>query len=103
MAELIPIVPGEVVEIAPGVRRLTALFDQYQYHEALIFGHALEGNLHFVFTPSFDSSAEVKRYNDFMDAVSELVAVEFGGSLKAEHGTGQGDHARQRGIAVRSG
>ena len=42
-----------------------------------------------MFTPSFDSSAEVKRYNDFMDAVSELVAVEFGGSLKAEHGTGR--------------
>jgi len=78
-----------VEALAEGVRRLTVLFDQYQYHEALIFGHALEGNLHFVFTPSFDSSAEVKRYNDFMDAVSELVAVEFGGSLKAEHGTGR--------------
>lgn len=78
-----------VEHLAEGVRRLTALFDRFGYTEALIFGHALEGNLHFVFTPGFDSSAEVQRYSDFMDAVSQLVAVEFGGSLKAEHGTGR--------------
>ncbi|PXW93521.1 D-lactate dehydrogenase [Sphaerotilus hippei] len=75
--------------LAEGVLRLTALFDKHGYDEALIFGHALEGNLHFVFAPGFDSPAEVQRYSDFMDEVSTLVAVEFGGSLKAEHGTGR--------------
>ena len=75
--------------LAEGVMRLTALFDRHGYDEALIFGHALEGNLHFVFAPGFDSAAEVQRYSDFMDEVSQLVAVEFGGSLKAEHGTGR--------------
>ncbi|NDY90375.1 FAD-binding and (Fe-S)-binding domain-containing protein [Ideonella livida] len=78
-----------VEKLAEGVLRLTALFDTHGYTEALIFGHALEGNLHFVFAPSFDSPAEVQRYSDFMDEVSLLVAVEFGGSLKAEHGTGR--------------
>ncbi|WP_085315842.1 FAD-binding and (Fe-S)-binding domain-containing protein [Derxia lacustris] len=78
-----------VEKLAEGVLRLTELFDRYRYDEALIFGHALEGNLHFVFAPGFESPAEVKRYSDFMDAVGELVAVEFGGSLKAEHGTGR--------------
>ncbi len=46
-------------------------------------------NLHFVFTQGFDDPAQVARYGAFMDAVAELVAVRFGGSLKAEHGTGR--------------
>ncbi len=72
-----------------GVTRLQALFDKYHYSEALIFGHALAGNLHFVFTQAFDTPAEIQRYDHFMQDVAQLVAVEFGGSLKAEHGTGR--------------
>ena len=78
-----------VDRLAEGVRGLTQLFDRFHYDEALVFGHALDGNLHFVFTPAFDTDAEVQRYSAFMDAVSQLVAVDFGGSLKAEHGTGR--------------
>ena len=75
--------------LAAGVNRLLALLDEYHYDEAVLFGHALEGNLHFVFTQRFDQPEEVARYSAFMQAVSQLVAVEFGGSLKAEHGTGR--------------
>lgn len=78
-----------VEQLAEGVLRLRALLEHHGYTEGLIFGHALEGNLHFVFAPGFDSDAEVQRYSRFMDDVSHLVAVEFGGSLKAEHGTGR--------------
>jgi D-lactate dehydrogenase len=78
-----------VERLAEGVLRLRALLQQHGYTEALIFGHALDGNLHFVFAPGFDSDAEVQRYSRFMDDVGQLVAVEFGGSLKAEHGTGR--------------
>lgn len=78
-----------VEQLAIGVRRLIALFEKHRYDEAILFGHALEGNLHFVFTQGFNSPAEVARYQAFMDDVAELVAVEFGGSLKAEHGTGR--------------
>ena len=53
------------------------------------FGHALEGNLHFVFTPDFNLPEEVKRYESFMDEVCELVAGKLAGSLKAEHGPGR--------------
>ena len=76
-------------KLAEGVSRLQQLFDKYHYHEAIIFGHALEGNLHFVFTQGFDDSREVARYDAFMQDVTALVATEFGGSLKAEHGTGR--------------
>ncbi|MFK3947919.1 FAD-binding and (Fe-S)-binding domain-containing protein [Pseudomonas fulva] len=78
-----------VEQLAEGVNRLIQLFDQHRYDEAIIFGHALEGNLHFVFTQGFNSAEEVARYQAFMDNVAQLVAVEFGGSLKAEHGTGR--------------
>jgi D-lactate dehydrogenase len=78
-----------VEQLAIGVRRLIALFEKHHYDEAILFGHALEGNLHFVFTQSFESPIEVARYQAFMEDVTQLVAVEFGGSLKAEHGTGR--------------
>lgn len=78
-----------VENLANGVRDLQALFDKYAYSEAIIFGHALEGNLHFVFTQGFDSQQEITRYGNFMDDVAELVAVKYQGSLKAEHGTGR--------------
>lgn len=75
--------------LAEGVAELQALFKKYQYNEAILFGHALEGNLHFVFTQGFDDSKEVERYEALMDEVAQLVAVKYGGSLKAEHGTGR--------------
>ncbi len=78
-----------VEQLAEGVNRLLALLDKHRYDEAIIFGHALEGNLHFVFTQGFDSAAEKARYEAFMQDVAQLVAVEFGGALKAEHGTGR--------------
>ncbi len=78
-----------VEQLASGVNRLIELFDKHHYDEAILFGHALEGNLHFVFTQGFNSAEEVARYQAFMDDVAQLVAVEFGGSLKAEHGTGR--------------
>lgn len=78
-----------VEQLAQGTRALQALFERHGYHEAIIFGHALEGNLHFVFTQDFAVPDEVARYAAFMREVAELVAGEYGGSLKAEHGTGR--------------
>ncbi|MHA6495350.1 FAD-binding and (Fe-S)-binding domain-containing protein [Pseudomonas borbori] len=78
-----------IEQLAEGVNRLIGLFDKHGYDEAIIFGHALEGNLHFVFTQGFDDPQQITRYAAFMDDVNQLVAVEFGGSLKAEHGTGR--------------
>lgn len=78
-----------IPQLADGVAKLTALFDKHGYDEALLFGHALDGNLHFVFAPGFESPAEVDRYEAFMQDVSDLVAGEYDGSLKAEHGTGR--------------
>ncbi|MEW2514612.1 FAD-binding and (Fe-S)-binding domain-containing protein [Streptomyces sp. NPDC046870] len=67
---------------------LTGLFDRYGYQDAVIFGHARDGNLHFMLTQDFDSAAEVERYARFTDAMVDLV-LDAGGTLKAEHGTGR--------------
>ena len=78
-----------IERLAEGVNRLIQLFEKHAYSEAILFGHALEGNLHFVFTQGFDDPLQVARYEAFMQDVTQLVAVEFGGALKAEHGTGR--------------
>ena len=51
-----------VERLAEGVNRLIELLDKHRYDEAILFGHALEGNLHFVFTQGFDDPAQVARY-----------------------------------------
>ncbi|REG83816.1 FAD-binding and (Fe-S)-binding domain-containing protein [Marinomonas pollencensis] len=78
-----------VEQLAEGVLELQGVFQKHGYDEAILFGHALEGNLHFVFTQGFDAPAEVIRYEKLMDEVAQLVAVKYQGSLKAEHGTGR--------------
>ncbi|TCK03030.1 FAD-binding and (Fe-S)-binding domain-containing protein [Marinobacterium mangrovicola] len=78
-----------VPQLASAVADLHRLFEHWGYSEAIIFGHALEGNLHFVFTQAFDSDEEIRRYSGLMDDVAELVTARYEGSLKAEHGTGR--------------
>ena len=57
--------------------------------DACIYGHALEGNYHFILNQSFSTDTEVKRYEDLMNDVKTLVVDKYDGSLKAEHGTGR--------------
>lgn len=76
-------------KLADAALELQSLFEKYNYYEAIIFGHALEGNLHFVFNQDFSNDSEVQRYKAFMDEVIEMTAGKYKGSLKAEHGTGR--------------
>ena len=78
-----------VARLAEATLDLHRLFEKWEYREAVIFGHALEGNLHFVFTQDFGSQSEVDRYANFMADVADLVVSKYDGSLKAEHGTGR--------------
>ena len=78
-----------VESLASAALDLQALMRTHGYSEGIIFGHALEGNLHFVFTQDFSAQAEVDRYARFMDDVAVLVVDKYDGSLKAEHGTGR--------------
>lgn len=68
---------------------LSALMDRHGYDDSCIYGHALEGNFHFIINQSFDSEAEVRRYEAMIRDVAEMVVGKYDGSLKAEHGTGR--------------
>ncbi len=78
-----------VERLAEATLELQRLCQDHGYPETVIYGHALDGNLHFVFTQDFGSAAEVERYRRFMDAVCTMVVTRYDGSLKAEHGTGR--------------
>jgi len=78
-----------VPELAAATLDLQALFRKHGYDDAIIFGHALEGNLHFVFAQDFGRPAEIERYRNFMDEVCEMVVRKYDGSLKGEHSTGR--------------
>ncbi len=80
-------VPPE--HVASLVGDLQLAFSRYGYDEAVIFGHAKDGNLHFIIYQDFSQPAEVTRYTDFMNHIAEIVADRYNGSLKAEHGTGR--------------
>ena len=78
-----------VESLAAATLDLQALLQKHGYTEGIIFGHALEGNLHFVFTQDFSDQTEIDRYARFMDDICALVVDKYDGSLKAEHGTGR--------------
>lgn len=69
-------------------RELIRLFDKYRYENSVIFGHAKDGNVHFMLTDGFATAEELDRYSAFTEDMADLVLGE-GGSLKAEHGTGR--------------
>ena len=81
--------PFPFARLAEATLDLQRLLATHGYPDAIIFGHALEGNLHFVFTQDFNAAAEVERYRGFMDAMCRMVVDKYDGSLKAEHGTGR--------------
>ena len=78
-----------VAQLGDAILDLHVLFAKYHYDNAIIFGHAKDGNIHFVVTQSFNSAAEVDRYDRFLREVVELVVKKYDGTLKAEHGTGR--------------
>ncbi len=78
-----------VERLADAVVDLAGLFAEHDYPEAVVFGHAKDGNLHFLLTPSLNEPAELERYARFMDDLAELVVGRYDGALKGEHGTGR--------------
>ena len=69
--------------------KLQKLIADHGYNDACIYGHAFEGNYHFILNQSFADEHEVARYAEMMRDVAKLVVEGYDGSLKAEHGTGR--------------
>ena len=79
----------QIEDFTKGIEMLTELFHKYDFVDGgVIFGHALSGNIHFNITPDFSDPKDTKNFGDLVKEMSERVSG-FGGSLKAEHGTGR--------------
>ncbi|MDE1150386.1 MAG: FAD-binding and (Fe-S)-binding domain-containing protein [Azospirillaceae bacterium] len=78
-----------IEDLADACRDMRALFDRHGYPDAILMGHALAGNLHFVFAQDFSTREEIDRHARFMDEMVHIVVEKYDGSLKAEHGTGR--------------
>ncbi|WP_082805691.1 FAD-binding and (Fe-S)-binding domain-containing protein [Pseudoclavibacter helvolus] len=77
-----------VPSLAPTCDALQDLFAKYNYRDSVIFGHAKDGNIHFMLTDRFEGDEALGRYVDFTEDMVELVLGAHG-NLKAEHGTGR--------------
>ena len=86
---LIEDVAFHIEDLPEATAELQQLLAHHGYDDACIYGHALEGNYHFIINQSFSSEAEVERYEALMNEVKMLVVDKYDGSLKAEHGTGR--------------
>ena len=86
---LIEDVACDVNKLGDMMEDLIEMFKRHKYHDASCFGHALEGNLHLVFSQGFRNEEEIERYSLMMEELCEIVADKYGGSLKAEHSTGR--------------
>lgn len=86
---LIEDIAFHIEDLPEATAELQQLIARHGYDDACIYGHALEGNYHFIINQSFSSDTEVKRYEELMNDVKTLVVDKYDGSLKAEHGTGR--------------
>ncbi|MDN5901236.1 MAG: FAD-binding oxidoreductase, partial [Brachybacterium sp.] len=75
-----------VPELEATCHGLQGLFDRHGYDESVIFGHAKDGNIHFLLGEQLGDGG--KRLEAFTEDMVSLV-LDHGGNLKAEHGTGR--------------
>ena len=75
--------------LGAAIVELQAMFVKHAYANGIIFGHARDGNLHFVISQPMATSADTNKYARFIDDMVDLVVHRFDGALKAEHGTGR--------------
>lgn len=69
--------------------QLRTLLDKHFYTDSVMWGHLLDGNIHFLIMPDFKLLGHMDNYKAFMHSLAKLVVNQFNGSLKAEHGTGR--------------
>jgi D-lactate dehydrogenase len=75
--------------LADALADLRALLIRYGYTDSVIWGHIMDGNIHFVIMPDFQKTGSIAHYSRFMQEIVQLTVHRYDGSLKGEHGTGR--------------
>ena len=78
-----------VARLAEAILDCQALFERHGVPDTVIFGHAKDGNLHFVMAEDVRSPEAVERYGAFIQGLVDLVVNKYDGAIKAEHGAGR--------------
>ncbi len=78
-----------VERLGEAVLDVQMLFEKFNYENGIIFGHAKDGNLHFVISQSFFSKEDIDRYEKFNNELFDLILHKYDGALKAEHSSGR--------------
>jgi D-lactate dehydrogenase len=78
-----------VERLAEAIGDFQDLFAREGVPDTVIFGHAKDGNLHFVLAEDLRSAEAVERFGAFMQGLVDIVAGKYDGAIKAEHGSGR--------------
>ncbi|MFI5129917.1 MAG: FAD-binding and (Fe-S)-binding domain-containing protein [Chitinophagales bacterium] len=78
-----------VERLGEAVVDVQKLFTKYNYENGIIFGHAKDGNLHFVISQGFFTPEDIDHYKRFNDDLFDLILNKYDGALKAEHSSGR--------------
>jgi D-lactate dehydrogenase len=78
-----------VERLAEAILDCQALFERHGVPDTVVFGHAKDGNLHFVLAEDTRSPEAVERYGAFVQGLVDLVVDKYDGAIKAEHGSGR--------------
>ncbi len=79
----------DIENLGEAITDLHRIFKKWKYQDAVVFGHAKDGNLHFVASIDLESKEGIARYKGMLDDITKMTIDKFNGSLKAEHGTGR--------------
>jgi len=63
-----------VEHLADAVTDLRQLFDDHGYPDGVIFGHAKDGNLHFLVNQAFDNEEQINHFDKFLRAMVSIVS-----------------------------
>jgi len=79
----------DIKDLGDAIIDLHEIFSKWKYEDAVVFGHAKDGNLHFNLSIDLKSKKGINDYHKMMDEVVQMSVEKYNGSLKAEHGTGR--------------
>jgi len=76
-------------QLGQAVLGLLDIFKRTDTEDAVTFGHAKDGNIHFVASVDLENQKSIDQYEKLIDEMADLTIGKLNGSLKAEHGTGR--------------
>lgn len=79
----------ETKDLGGVIVELHQQFKKWNYEDAVVFGHAKDGNIHFNLSLNLVSEQGIENCHNMLDEIVELTIDKYNGSLKAEHGTGR--------------